>query len=109
GYGRPLISDPGAYKYDDSANRAYVVSTQAHNTLNADGQNVAAIEGAGNPDIFISKWQTGSGFAQIPATHHGYDYTKGSPTITRSMWYDLGGTIVLVDWAQGSTRHNFQQ
>ena len=24
GYGRPLISDPGAYKYDTSADRAYV-------------------------------------------------------------------------------------
>ena len=32
GYGRPLISDPGAYQYDTSANRAYVISTQAHNT-----------------------------------------------------------------------------
>ena len=41
GGSRLLISDPGAYQYGTSADRNYVVSTKAHNTLNVDGQNVA--------------------------------------------------------------------
>ena len=42
GNGHPLISDPGPYKYDSSADRKYVVSTKAHNTVNIDGQNTGA-------------------------------------------------------------------
>jgi len=32
GYGKPLISDPGLVRYDDSAERKWAVSTPAHNT-----------------------------------------------------------------------------
>ncbi len=109
GYGRPLISEPGAYKYDTSANRAYVISTQASNTLNADGLNIADIEGAGNPDIDVSQWDPGSGATQITAADNGYNYIAGSPEVTRSMWYDMDGTILLVDWADGTASHNWQE
>lgn len=109
GFGRPLISDPGAYKYDKSADRAYVISTAAHNTINVDGLNTAAIEGSGNPDITVSQWKTGSNFAQITATHKGYKSVSGSPTLTRSLWYNLDDTIVIVDWAKATTKHTYQQ
>ncbi len=109
GYGRPLISDPGAYKYDTSADRAYVISTQAHNTINADGLNTADIEGAGNPAIDVTQWKTGTDASQITASHDGYDYLSGSPVLTRSMWYDMDGTILIVDWADGGATHNYQE
>jgi hypothetical protein len=108
GYGRPLISDPGAYTYDTSANRAYVVSTKAHNTLNADGLNVGDLEGAGNGSIEVSQWDAGANSTQITATHWGYEYLPGQPVLTRSMWYDNDGTILIVDWAEGNTSHNYQ-
>ena len=109
GYGQPLISEPGPYKYDDSADRAYVVSTQASNTLNADGQNLSDIEGANNPDIDVSQWVTGPDSSQITASDNGYSYLAGSPEVTRSMWYDMDGTILLVDWADGTASHNYQE
>lgn len=109
GFGRPLISDPGPYKYDTSPDRAYVVSTRAHNTLNADGRNIASLEGAGNADILVSQWRTGDDFAQVTTTHRGYKDMAGSPLLTRSLWYDLNGTILIVDWAEGTARHDYQQ
>ena len=109
GFGRPLISDPGPYKYDTSADRKYVVSTRAHNTINVDGANHAALEGSGNPDIVVSQWRTGADFAQVTAAHRGYRSLSGNPTVARSIWYDLAGTILVVDWGQSSVRHNFQQ
>lgn len=108
GYGRNLISDPGPYKYDTSANRKYVVSTKAHNTINVDGGNHAALEGSGNSDIIVSQWKTGTNFAQVTATHRGYKSLAGSPTLTRSVWFDLDGTMLVVDWAQGGATHNYQ-
>ena len=112
GYGRPLISDPGAYKYDSSADRAYVVSTKAHNTLNVDGANVGALEGnadGANGGIYVSQWDTDNSHAQITATHWGYNYLAGQPVLTRSMWYDLDGTMIIVDWAEANASHAFQQ
>jgi hypothetical protein len=109
GYGRPLISDPGAYKYDRSVNRSYVISTQAHNTINADGHNVATIETTDGSDIQVSRWRTDGKSAQITATHDGYNYLTGKPSVTRSMWFDLDNTILIVDWAQGTAKHNWQE
>src|SRR5207253_1553390 len=33
----------------------------------------------------------------------------GRPVVTRSMWYDLDGTILIVDWGEGTESHNYQQ
>ncbi len=112
GGGRPLISDPGAYKYDSSSNRAYVISTKAHNTLNADGANIGALEGnldGANGSILVSQYDEDANHAQITASHWGYAYLAGQPVLTRSMWYDLSGTIIIVDWAEGNASHAYQQ
>ena len=109
GGGRPLISDPGAFKYDSSNDRAYVVSTKAHNTLNIDGANIGELEGDGNPGIAINKWTVTGSSAHITATHRGYQYLNGRPVVTRSMWYDLDGTMIIVDWGDGGAAHSYQQ
>jgi hypothetical protein len=109
GYGRPLISDPGAYKYDTSADRAYVISTKAHNTMNVDGLNVGELEGSNNGSILVSQWNSDANHSQITATHWGYEYLPGQPVLTRSMWYDNDGTIIIVDWADSTTNHTFSQ
>ena len=55
GYGKPLIADPGLVRYDDSADRAWVVSTLAHNTISVDGLSHAPIEKAGTA-ITVDEW-----------------------------------------------------
>ena len=109
GFGRTLISDPGQYKLDNSASRNYVISTQAHNTINVDGLNHLALEGTGNPNIFVSQFTSGTNFAQVTASHRGYTHLGGAPIVTRSIWYDLDGTMIVVDWGLGSARHQYQQ
>ena len=44
-----------------------------------------------------------------PRPHDGYNYLSGSPELTRSMWYDMDGTILIVDWADGGATHNYQE
>ncbi|HEV2295542.1 MAG TPA: alginate lyase family protein [Tepidisphaeraceae bacterium] len=110
GGGRPLISDPGAYLYGSTADRAYVVSTKAHNTVSILGQGShAALEGANNPGFVIDQYTTSGSSMHITAHHHAYQHLAGRPVIGRSMWYDLDGTIVLVDWAESNTSYSFQQ
>ena len=105
---RPLIVDPGPYKYANSADRTYVISTKAHNTINVDGQNVGWIEGEKQPAL-IASHNFQSGYATVTGTQFGYTTLKGQPVITRSIWYDYGGTMLIVDWGESATSHQFQQ
>lgn len=109
GGGRPLIKDPGPFKYDNSADRSYVISTRAHNTINIAGNNIGELEGASNPGLQVSQWAVTGSSAQITATHRGYQYLAGRPVVTRSMWYDLDGTIVIVDFVESNTSYLTQQ
>lgn len=110
GGGRPLISDPGPYLYGDGDDRDYVVSTQAHNTLSVLGNGShAALEGANNPGIVIDHYSVSGSSMHVTAHHHGYQKLAGRPVIGRSMWYDLDGTMVIVDWAESNTSYSFVQ
>jgi Heparinase II/III-like protein/Heparinase II/III N-terminus len=106
--GRPLIIDPGGYKYDGGADRDYVISTKAHNTINVDGKNVGWIEGENQPAL-IASHNFQSNFATVTGTHFGYASMTGQPAITRSIWYNYGDTMLIVDWAESSTSHTYQQ
>ena len=105
---RPLIIDPGPYKYDGGADRAYVVSTKAHNTINVDGQSTGWVEGSKAPAITAS-YNFQNSFATLTGTHTAYATLAGQPVITRSIYYDYGGTMVVVDWGEAAASHQFQQ
>ncbi|MEM8874560.1 MAG: alginate lyase family protein [Planctomycetota bacterium] len=111
--GRPLVIDPGPYQYDDSAERDYVISTRAHNTLNVDGQNVAVMEdpdGTGpqrHPGITFSH-DFARDYAQVTASHDGYASLAGSPKVTRSIWYDYGGNLLVADFVAASAVHDYE-
>lgn len=107
--GRPLIKDPGPYKYDNSSDRNYVVSTPAHNTVHVGGYNQGAIEGGGNPALAVWQWSVGGSSAQVSATTRGYQYLPGGPVHSRSTWYDLAGTLVIVDWVESAIDYLAQQ
>lgn len=106
GYGRPLIADPGVYKYDSSDKRKWVISTPAHNTVSIDGKNVGGLEGEDNPGIVIDKYDAQAGYVQIAAHHWGYAGLAGRPVVTRSIWYDRDSTMLIVDWVEGVEAHN---
>ncbi len=106
GYGKPLIADPGAYRYDTSANRAWAISTPAHNTVSLDAANHGALEGATNPGFKVDSWDVQADHVQITAHHFGYSYLSGGPVVSRSIWYDYDGTMLVLDWAEGAENHD---
>ena len=110
GYGKPLIADPGLVRYDNSSDRKWAISTPAHNTVDADGLNVGALDdftGNGNAGVVVDQWSVGSTSAQVTAHHFGYGYLSGRPVIGRSIWYDLDGTMLVVDWAEGNVAYKY--
>jgi hypothetical protein len=109
GYGAPLISDPGIFRYDTSAARTWAISTPAHNTISIDGSNVGPMEGAGNPGIVVDSYVTDDDHMQITAHHYGYGFLSGRPVVSRSLWYDYDGTLLVVDWVEASQAHNVRQ
>lgn len=109
GYGAPLISDPGLYTYDTSARRNWAVSTPAHNTISVNGVNHAALEGVGNPGIQSSGMMETAGGYQITASHRAYQGLLGSPVVTRSLWFDGSGVMLVVDWGESATPHLYTQ
>jgi len=106
--GRPLIIDPGPYQYDSSADRAYAISTRAHNTINVDTLNTGALEGDNIPGI-IASHNFGANSALITGTHFGYAHVAGQPVVTRNVWYDYGDTMLIVDFVEGTRVRNYQQ
>ena len=109
GYGAPLISDPGLYTYDTSQRRNWAVSTPAHNTISVDGVNHAPLEGLGNPGITSSGIVHTAGGYQITASHRAYQGLLGSPVVTRSIWFDGSGVMLVVDWGESATPHLYTQ
>ena len=108
GYGKPLISDAGLYKYDDSASRNFAISTKAHNTIGVADLNTGWLEGAGNPSILTSGIQSVAGGYMISASHQGYQAIDGAPVVGRSLWFDGDATMVIVDFAEATVGRNFE-
>jgi|GEM_PF-2381931 len=109
GGGRPLILDPGAFIYEpENPDRQYVVSNKAHNTLNVDSANTGELEGDDNPGIVIQNYAVTGSSAQVTASHFGYGYLRGNPVVTRTVWYDLDGTMLLIDRVEATSIHDYQ-
>ena len=106
GYGKPLISDPGLYTYDESERRNWALSTVAHNTINIDRLNHSAEEGVANQDFWTSGLSQTEGGYQITATHAGYRFLDNS-SVYRSIWYDGDGVMLVADLGTSSKSHTF--
>lgn len=109
GQGKPLISDPGLVRYDSSADRTWAVSTPAHNTISADNANTGSLNdiGSGAPGVVVDQWDVQSDHVQVTAHHHGYGALAGKPALSRSIWYDKDGTMVILDLAEGLQSHTY--
>jgi hypothetical protein len=111
----PLIPDPGPFRYDDSADRAYVISTPAHNTISIDGLNHEAIEGLDSPKIVVDEMLTTATEGRFTAHHHAYEYLAGRPTVGRTIWIDRTNSgpgqptdmMIAIDWGRSDIAHTF--
>ncbi|HEX8523821.1 MAG TPA: alginate lyase family protein [Tepidisphaeraceae bacterium] len=109
GYGKPLISDPGVYAYNNSARRKWAISTPAHNTISIDNRNHDGVDAIKNGNIATTNIvKSGSGY-QITASHKAYGRLSGSPVVTRGIWYDGNDTMLVADFGQGSSTHTYSQ
>ena len=52
-------------------------------------------------------WDVQSDYVQVTAHHHGYNYLSGKPVVSRSIWYDKAGTMLVLDIAEGLQSHTY--
>ncbi len=109
GYGHPLISDPGVYAYNNSARRKWAISTPAHNTISIDNKSHAPVNAIKNGNVWSSGLVKASGGYQITASHRAYSGLGGAPVVTRSIWYDGNGVMLVADLGAGSSTHTYAQ
>ncbi|HEY7116738.1 MAG TPA: alginate lyase family protein [Tepidisphaeraceae bacterium] len=109
GYQKPLIADPGLLSYSSSyaSDRAWVISTPAHNTISIDGLNHAASEKSTVAQLTL--WSRKSGGVQMAATQYAYEGFKGAPVVARNIWHDRGDVFLIVDFGAASATHTFTQ
>jgi predicted outer membrane repeat protein len=109
GYKKPLISDPGLVSYSSSYadQRAWAVSTPAHNTISIDGLSHAASERSSVAQLTL--WSRKSGGVQMAATQYAYAGFKGAPVVARNIWHDRGDVFLVVDFGAASANHTYTQ
>jgi hypothetical protein len=109
GYQKPLISDPGLVSYSSSyaAERAYAVSTPAHNTISIDGLSHASTESPTAAQLTLFSRKTGG--VQMAATQYAYEGFKGAPVVARNLWHDRNDVFLVVDFASASANHTYTQ
>ena len=107
----PIIPDPGPYRYDGSADRAYAISTPAHNTISIDGLSHEAVENAHSPEVVVDEFQSTASEARFTAHHHAYEYLPGKPTVGRTLLLDrtngIWNIVLAVDWGRSDVSHRF--
>ena len=107
GYGKPLLPEPGLVDYSGDADELYAESTPAANAISVDGLNTGDIEGVNNPAVGVTQYDPESDGVQLTAYEQAYNYLAGTPTLSRSIYYDYGNTMLVVDWAAGTAAHTY--
>jgi hypothetical protein len=107
GYGKALIADTGPWTYDTSPERDWVESSTSSNAVSVDNTSAGPLDGTDNPDIQLDQWDVGENSVQVTASYEGYGALEGSPELARSIWYDYGGTMLVVDWTWSSESHAY--
>lgn len=105
-----VVTDAGAFGYDDDERRAYARSATAHSTATLDGGEPCELWGAfrvgrrAHP-IAASLEQTGPRGARFTGSHDGYRNRPGRPTVSRTIAYSEG-SIAVSDRVTGDGRHS---
>lgn len=104
-HGQPLLVDSGIYKYDyQSAERNYVVSNRAHNTIVVDSKDTELVRlnigKSGLTDYYFDQ-----SFSVVAGAHCLY------PGIIhqRIVVYDKPWDCLILDFVKGHKQHRFEQ
>jgi uncharacterized heparinase superfamily protein len=99
--GHRVIIDAGVYDYEISQTRRYCRSTEAHNTVEVNGQDQCQMWGAfrvarrGYPhDV---QWQPCDNGFSISGRHNGYCRLRGRPEHGRGIEWDRDGQLTVSD------------
>ena len=65
--------------------------------MSLDDTSHGDLEGSTNPGFKVDSWDVQSDHVQITAHHFAYASAVGGPVVSRSIWYDLDGTMLVVD------------
>jgi hypothetical protein len=109
GYGKPLIADPGLLSYSSTyaTDRAWVISTPAHNTISVDGKSHAASEKGSVAKLTL--WSRKGEGVQMAATQYAYAGFAGNPVVARNLWHNRENIMLVTDFAKASTAHLYTQ
>jgi len=107
GFNRALLCDLGRGPYNESADRAWTVSTPAHNTISVDGLNEETDGSLKAKCDALDTWEVADDHILVQAHHRGYAKLPGAPVVGRSIWYDRKNTFVILDWGNGAADHDY--
>ena len=102
--GRPLVPDAGLYTYDDSDQRRFARSTPAHNTPTVDGLS-HRLNADGDARLLPPRPHAGG--TLVAGSHRAYDHLAGSPVVSRALWHDGRGRLVVVDRFAADAPHDY--
>jgi hypothetical protein len=101
--GEEILSDPGKYSYNRDQRREYVVSTNAHNTVEIDGKSFSTKE----EDAY------GSAIGTVACEDWGYrvsgsvDHKTSGVRHTRTCFYAPGAWLLLLDKMSADRAHDY--
>ena len=111
--GRVWLVDPGSYAYISLTNeRDRFRGTAAHNTLSVDHLDQAVADGPFAwrflPTVEVERWETGSVFTLLEASHTGYQRLTDPVKHRRSILHWHGDYWLVRDRAEGASAHQLE-
>ena len=108
--GRVWLVDPGSYAYiSPNHERDRFRGTAAHNTLSVDHLDQAVPDGPFAwrflPNVEVERWETGSAFTLLEASHSGYQRLSDPVKHRRSIFHWHGDYWLVRDRAEGTSAH----
>ncbi len=95
---RTVIVDPGRWLYKNGdVDRAWVLSTVAHNTISINGESHRALEKVRDGSVKVVENHAGDDLWRFEARHYGYDHLPGAPVVSRRMETDYLGHYSFAD------------
>ncbi|HNQ34497.1 MAG TPA: alginate lyase family protein [bacterium] len=104
-----LITDPGAYSYDNSPNRLGFLSTPFHSTLSLHNISHRPWEDGQPPLARVTQWEEAGAGLLATAVSRAYDHLHGRPVLTRQFYYDGDRTWIICDRLESDSWYAFSQ
>jgi hypothetical protein len=111
--GKSILIDPGTFEYvGPSGERARLRSTNAHNTMQVDGDDQAQQTGPFSwekvPQVTAEQWITGKSFDLFQGSHDGYARLASTVIHRRRVFHKKGEFWLVCDQAEGLGSHDLE-